>query len=148
MQLNPLGKTAQENWKAIPAHHKNVVLDAFVIMPNHIHGILILMNDEINVETLHATSLQSKINARSNYYRSISPQKGSLSTIIRSYKSSVTQHIKKILDPKFAWQPRFYDHIIRTERDLENLRLYIEANPENWGNNKTDNTNVEVTACA
>lgn len=131
MQLNQAGEIAEKSWIEIPQHHNNVLLDAFVIMPNHIHGILLIVDNEENVETLHTTSLRSESSLDSDFYSKISPKKGSLSTIIRSYKSSITRIIRKNLIPHFAWQSRFYDHIIRTEQDLDNLRQYIALNPEN-----------------
>lgn len=103
-------------------------------MPNHVHGILVITDDDDpekdSVAALHARSLQSDSVSEAEYFSGISPQKGSLSAIIRSYKSAVTKLIHTDLDPTFAWQARFYDHIIRSEHDLENLRLYISLNPE------------------
>jgi len=61
----------------------------------------------------------------------ISPKPGSISTIIRSYKSIVTKHARKI-NPAFAWQPRFYDHIIRNDESYGRIRQYITENPKNW----------------
>jgi REP element-mobilizing transposase RayT len=135
MVLNPLGKIADCFWREIPLHCGNVVLDAFVIMPNHVHGIIFIIDDPVteqSVATLHATSLRCEPVENSEYFSDISPKKGSLSTIIRSVKSAVTRKIHQDLAPSFAWQPRYYDHIIRAERDLENLRWYITLNPGNW----------------
>lgn len=62
---------------------------------------------------------------------SISPSPGSLATIIRSFKSAVTKTIHKT-GPDFEWQPRFYDHIIRTGIELSRIRDYIKSNPKKW----------------
>jgi len=59
----------------------------------------------------------------------ISPKPGSLSVIIRSYKSAVTNHVRKI-NPRFGWQSRFYEHIIKDMNDLERIRKYIRTNPD------------------
>ena len=130
MKRNKLGEIAHKFWSEIPSHHSNVSIDEFVIMPDHLHGILILSDTCEAVATLHATSLRSETTSDVNYFSEISPKKGSLSTIIRSYKSAVTRDIHKYHSPSFAWQSRYYDHIIRTETDLDNLREYIHLNPE------------------
>ena len=62
----------------------------------------------------------------------ISPKPGSLGAIIRSYKAAVTRWCRNGGDHDFAWQPRFYDHIIRDERALLAIRKYIAANPRRW----------------
>ena len=81
------------------------------------------------VETLHATSLQSKISPKSN----------SISTIIRSYKSAVTKHANR-LGYTFQWQPRFHDHIIRNDKSFQNISAYIMNNPANWQGDKFFNS--------
>lgn len=158
MLLSESGQIAQKYWIEIPFHFPYVELDEFVVMPNHIHGIIIIKKNSDNniVETLHATSVQrvhadsqKDTNATSvqrvyadsqkgtvpvksrNIMSSISPKNGSLSVIIRSYKSAVTKHIHKI-DSGFYWQPGFYDNIICTKGQLSRIRKYILANPENW----------------
>ena len=134
MHKNQMGNIAEQKWLSIPSHQANVILDEFIIMPNHIHGILCLMDndsysDERNVATLRATSLRNHIETETDYFKRISPKSRSLSSIIRGYKSAVTRKTHKNISNNFAWQPRFYDHIIRTEDDLENLCEYIQSNP-------------------
>ena len=130
MVRNELGEVAQKLWGEIPSHHNYVTLDEFIIMSDHIHGILLISDESETVATLHATSPRDNAKSESHHYSNISPKKGSLSTIIRSYKSAVTREIHKHLSPSFGWQSRYYDHIIRTETDLNNLREYIHLNPE------------------
>jgi putative transposase len=146
MVLSKSGQIANSFWREIPMHHDHVVLDAFVVMPNHIHGIIFITDygdsETENVETLHATSLRGNQLSETEYFSAISPKKGSLSTIIRSYKSAVTKKIHADLNPMFAWQARFYDHIIRTDRDLDNLRWYISLNPKNWRNDEQHDDGV------
>jgi len=62
---------------------------------------------------------------------SISPKPGSLSTIIRSYKSAVTKRAHQI-NPNFRWQSRYYDHIIRNPKSAKKIRQYIQTNAQNW----------------
>lgn len=153
MHLSPTGAIADVLWHEIKNHHPTVQLDAFIVMPNHIHGILILGDgdiDETSVETLHATSLpptqkpippsksqSTDINNpdKNEFMAGISPKRGSISSIVRSYKSAVTKHARR-LGYDFGWQSRFYDHIIRDKKSFENIRNYILRNPENWTGDK------------
>lgn len=127
MALNTIGNLAQEYWLEIPLHFSFVELGPFVVMPNHLHGVLIInKNDTFNtVETLQCNV------STNDAMSSISPKPGSISTIIRSYKSAVTKHVRKH-HANFQWQARFYDVIIRNEFTYENIFSYIEANPMNW----------------
>ena len=130
---------AQKFWVEIPNHFPFAFLDEFVVMPNHMHGIITIQKNEnvnANVETLLAKSLPDK-----NPYSKISPKKYSLSSIIRSYKSAVTKNAKKI-NPQFAWQSRFHDHIIRNEKSLHNIRNYIQQNPEMWHRDRNNSNGI------
>jgi len=122
--LTGIGNIAKRLWLEIPEHFKNVELDEFIIMPNHMHGIVIINN----VETCHGMSLQKN----SNVNKFSKPISGSLAMIINQYKSSVARICRKNGYNKFAWQPRFYDHIIRNEKLLQKIREYIHNNPLKW----------------
>jgi putative transposase len=165
MQLSHTGVLADILWYQLPYHAKNVELGAFVVMPNHIHGILILKNDNTQknhsigpiVETLHATSLPletlksletsetSKMSRttescenptdKNEKMSEISPKSNSISTIIRSYKSAVTKNAHR-LGIEFQWQARFHDHIIRNDAEYQRINDYIENNPLNWDKDK------------
>ncbi len=145
MQLSPIGAIADVLWHEIKNHTQNIELGAFVVMPNHIHGILILngnvgnvgnIGNNDNVETLHATSLRSTQQSTTDeFMASISPKSDSVSTIIRSYKSAVTKHTHR-LGFDFAWQTRFHDHIIRDNISFENIQTYINKNPIKWVDDK------------
>ena len=96
------------------------------------------MDDVAGVETLHATSLQQQQqqhhqskSKQNKKMTKISPKRGSLSTVIRSFKSIVTKNSRKI-NPNFKWQPRFYDLIIRNNNELNRIRNYIVNNPKIW----------------
>ncbi|MDZ7876385.1 MAG: transposase [Saprospiraceae bacterium] len=153
MILSPCGVLADVFWHEILHHTEGVELGAFQVMPNHIHGILILNRDEFlpvlpessaelsdtvvadTVETLHATSLQSPQSTESSEKKQkmsdISPNAGSVSTILRSYKSAVTKHANRLELPN-GWQTRFHDHIIRNEAEYQRIDYYIENNVLNW----------------
>lgn len=134
MLLNDVGKIAADCWRAIPDHFENIVLDEFVVMPNHVHGILRIVHDVemgkitesgVFVETQHAASL------RNNQKRDLKPN--SISAAIRSYKSAVAKWCRSNGQPHFRWQSRFYDHIIRDDDALRNIRRYIRENLLKWG---------------
>ena len=122
--LTGIGNIAKRHWLEIPEHFKNVELNEFIIMPNHIHGIVIINN----VETCHCMSLQKN----SNVNKFSKPISGSLAMIINQYKSSVTRRCRKNRYTNFTWQSRFYDHIIRNEKSLQKIREYIHNNPLKW----------------
>lgn len=129
--LNEIGDCAKKLWEEIPKHFQNIELDYFVIMPNHIHGIIIINP----VETRHGVSLQ-QTNAFSK------PIKNSLSVIINQFKGSVKRWSNQNAIRDFQWQPRFYDRIIRNEKELYNIRKYIEQNPLKWNLEKDDSENI------
>jgi putative transposase len=137
MILSEPGQIAKKLWHKLPEHFPFISLDEFVIMPDHIHGIIIINPnmDAVAVQTLHATSVRPRIqsagNTKNNFMASISPKPGSLATIIRSYKSAVSKNIHLII-PDFSWHSRYYDHIIRSNPELERIRKYIINNPANW----------------
>lgn len=154
MILSNMGVIADLMWHEIKNHAKNIELGEFVVMPDHIHGVLILNGGDgmgiagnaiadgtgnVTEETLHATSLPSSPQSPSpsspSQMAKISPKSNSVSAIIRSYKSAVTKHGNR-LRYEFAWQTRFYDHIIRNAQEFENIQNYIANNPMNWGKDK------------
>lgn len=144
MVLSEVGIIADILWHQIPIHHKNVELGDFVVMPNHIHGILIIdkQSDNIdidNVETGHALSLPSSPplpslpKPGSQRFQNIG--KNTISSIIGSYKSAVTKHANRLGYPH-QWQKLFYDNIIRNNNDYQRISDYIVSNPENWAKDK------------
>ncbi|HON18336.1 MAG TPA: transposase [Salinivirgaceae bacterium] len=146
MVLSPIGVLADVFWHEIKNHAQNVELGAFVVMPNHVHGILILTgndndNNTVTVGTGHALSLPST-NASTNptigQQRFQNIGKNSVSSIVGSYKSAVTKHAHR-LGFEFAWQTRFYDHIIRNDESFQRISNYIINNPVNWQEDKLNN---------
>ncbi len=146
MNLSDEGKFAEECWLQIPNHFSFIILHAFVVMPNHVHGILVIDHKNGNnaVETLHcnvSTGIDNKIdnddsnNEKNKFMASISPKPGSISTIIRSYKSAVSKQAHDI-NPDFGWQSRFHDHIIRNEESFIRIQHYILNNVKNWKEDK------------
>lgn len=146
MILNDLGKIIDQFWQEIPKHFPFVNLDVHQIMPNHLHGIIEICRDEMgaggNVETQQCcVSTMPPDKIKSETFYQLKP--GSLSAIIRSYKSIVakTTHYQ-FPNVGFQWQPRFYDHIIRNEESLNKIREYIISNPETWERDKNNSENL------
>jgi REP element-mobilizing transposase RayT len=148
MQLSPIGEMALQCWLEIPHHFPFVKLHAFVVMPNHVHGILEiarsgLANNELAdthpVETQNFASLQQYPPPPSSPSPSpppsgtnkFGPQSRNLSSIIRGYKIGVKKYatMNKI---DFTWQSRFHDHIIRNDHEYHRIHDYIIKNPGNW----------------
>ena len=117
VSLSPVGEAVAQEWLAIPRPHPRVVLDAWGVMPDHIHGILIFQG-----------GTPKDGNGDSRYLRS-----QSLGAVLGQFKSEATKRIRRNLRrADFAWQPRFHDTILRTLADLERVRAYIRDNPKRW----------------
>ena len=152
MKLSGVGILADVFWHEIINHAQDVELCEFVVMPNHIHGILILNGnnepdvdpiencnpDTENVETGHALSLNQHHQIASQtigHQRFQQIGKNSVSSIIGSYKSAVTKHAHR-LGYVMRWQERFNDHIIRNDAEYQRIAEYILNNIQKWGNDK------------
>ncbi|WP_310377343.1 transposase [Flavobacterium sp.] len=138
MQFNEIGGLANEFWAEIPKHFPFVELGNYQVMPNHVHGILIIDKNNVVddvVETLPLETLQCNVSTQNEFMSKISPKSGTISTIIRSFKSAVTKNAHHI-HADFEWQERFHDHIIRNSKSFDNIQNYIETNPENWREDK------------
>ena len=127
MTLTPLGQNTHDEWMktSIIRLDMNLMLVAFVVMPNHVHRIICISKTVNAPKTVDAPNLGASTDAKKNW----SP--GSLGVIINQYKRICTIHARKI-NPQFAWQPRFYDIIIKNEKSLHNIRRYIKMNPAKW----------------
>ncbi|MEM6286867.1 MAG: transposase [Bacteroidota bacterium] len=139
MGLSEAGCVAWTCWAEIPAHTARARLGAFVVMPNHVHGLIGLMPDSggddvavpggDDVAPLHATALPAALPPSA--MSAMSPAAGSLGAIVRSYKSAVTRAVRPA-DPGFKWQARYHDHVVRDTASLRRIAAYIEANPARW----------------
>lgn len=152
IQISPAGAIADVLWFEIKNHAKNIELGEYVVMPNHVHGILILNgnnvgttnvgtthalslptdNDDPTVGTGHALSLPEPTNTPTPGQQRFQNQgNNTISSIIGSYKSAVTKSCNRLGLP-FAWQTRFHDHIIRNDESFQRISEYIKNNPANW----------------
>jgi REP element-mobilizing transposase RayT len=142
MHLSDIGKIAHDYWYLIPEHFQFVNLDAFVVMPNHVHGIVVInkQNDDrtIVVETPKlGVSTGDRCEPLQNNDKSKRGGKnekwnpGTLGVIINQYKRICSIHARKI-HVDFAWQTRFHDHIIRDNNEYQRIADYIDSNPDRW----------------
>jgi len=137
MELSTVGEIANQYLIDISEHFSNVILDEFIVMPNHVHILFLVETPDDSVETLdnhvethHGASLQIKYQ-NYHFHRLAIKSNQTIPKIINQYKSSV----KRICNQNnlfFGWQSRYYDQIIKSEIELNNIRQYIKNNPTNW----------------
>jgi len=121
VSLSPEGKVVAEEWKKIPRDFVRVSLDEWIVMPDHMHGILVFQGRPQPEESREEAS---RLLARS------------LGAVIGQFKSNATLRIRRDLKrPRFEWQPRFWDTILRDPADLDRARAYIRDNPARWTTN-------------
>ncbi|MBN2086729.1 transposase [Candidatus Peregrinibacteria bacterium] len=157
MGLSDIGYITAKYFQKIPNHFPNVRLDEWVVMPNHVHGIIIIdkpqndkistveagdgggaidkpQNDKIStVGTRHGASL------RNEGLNKFGPLKAnSLSSIINQFKGAVKRWCNKNGHSNFQWQSRFYDHIITNDKELLEIREYIYYNPQMWDRDRNN----------
>ncbi|MEA5621191.1 transposase [Cronbergia sp. UHCC 0137] len=162
MKLNTNGEIARYSWLSIPRHFQNAELDEFVIMPNHLHGIIMIVKSEatqdfsqsvseVEGEALANQDFQRKQNLSSQCFaptgekikiNGTTPQ--SLGSIIQNYKSVSTRQINRINKAKgnVIWQRNYYERVIRNEEALNNTRQYIVNNPINWEEDEENTNNL------
>ena len=121
MMVNDYGNIIKQQWEWLSKQYDYVELDEYIVMPNHIHGILIINN---SIRTGHDLSLHMK----------------SLSSLIGAFKTTSSKSIHQKCLPEFKWQRSFYDHVIRNDKSLYNIRKYII---DNLYNRATDENNIK-----
>jgi len=137
MILNGHGNIIHDEWNRTADIRNNVELDEFVIMPNHIHGIIVIKNDDNVGEygIVGATGPVAPTNGPIVHaQKRLLPN--SLGSIIGQFKSVVTKKIRKMGLPDLKWQRNYYEHIIRDENELNRIRKYIIENPLKWSDDK------------
>ena len=130
MILNYMGKMVENQWNILPQRFSNITLDTFVIMPNHIHGIIdIVGKNETN--NVGARSPRPLLSGRGN-------PAPTLGQIMAYYKYGTTKQINIIRSTPGIrfWQRNFYEHVIRNEDELDKIRQYIANNPLDWDSDK------------
>lgn len=140
-QLTHAGRIVEAAWYDLPNRFPWVGLDAMVVMPNHVHGVIHIESPDGQVigerpfatQTGHVGSpgvmnhAPTRCGDGSDGYSPVA-----LGEIVRTFKASATRSIRINALPDFAWQRNYYEHIIRNDRSLERIRDYIAVNPVTW----------------
>ena len=123
MVLNSCGQICLQHLQNLPNHYRNLAIDLFVIMPNHVHVIFIILSREGHRPSPTYSNSDSNLNSND-----------SLTDIMRGFKTFSANQINKTIqsEKKFKWQKSFHDHIIRNESSLQTIREYIVNNPATW----------------
>ena len=143
MRANACGDIVAACWNEIPAHFPSVRLDAFVLMPNHMHGILIIV-DEDATDCRGTTCRAPTDTAGPTAQRFGAPTAQSLPTVVRSFKAAVTRRVRELAGkPDLeVWQRNYYEHVIRNEDSLTEIRRYIQENPLRWAVDRENPANI------
>ena len=131
--LSTIGRKADKFWQEISAHHGNTQLDEFIVMPNHVHGIIMISDQDTNCRgvLLNAPDRSAGNTTHSSrgvylsaptHHVGISPRKNTLSVIIRTYNATLTNWCRHNGFGHFKWQRNYYEHIIRNEKELSRIR--------------------------
>jgi REP element-mobilizing transposase RayT len=131
MIFSKSGKIVDTEWNKTPKIRKYVILDEYVIMPNHFHGILFVSKDIEKNSAKNETSQRDVSTGSTNYLKP-----DSLGSILGQFKTKCTKKIRANINSSFKWQDRFHDRIIRDEKELQTIREYIFYNPLNWKKDK------------
>jgi len=119
MRMSDMGSIAMEYWERLPHRFPCVSLDECIVMPNHLHGIIIIVGAQLiapwNEDLLGAIN-----------------RAPTLGEIIRSFKAVTSRQIRGSVNQTFGWQRNYYEHVIRNENSLNHIREYISTNPMRW----------------
>jgi len=132
MHHSSLGRIARKSWQWLATQYNYLMLDCFVVMPNHVHGILIITDDEPN----QGDSVKGGS-------RTAPTRRKPLGRLVGAFKTVSTKSINQELDTpgeKF-WQRDFYDHIIRNDKELSSIRGYVYYNPKQWAADRDNPVN-------
>jgi REP element-mobilizing transposase RayT len=133
--LNEMGKIVEKEWMISRTIRREIELDALVIMPNHVHGIIAIC-DQNSVEATDRSPLPAR-------RRTLPPK--SLGSFVAGFKSSVAKQINQLRSTpgQPVWQRNYYEHVIRNEIDLQEIREYIQNNPLEWLEDENHPANIE-----
>lgn len=133
MGLSDAGFIVADEWTKTPHLRSHVELDEWIIMPNHMHGIIRLHENNAPLTTsVQPTRRDGSSNTTNADEHILHPAPGSLAIIMNQFKSTCTRRIRASRHPDFQWQPRFHDRIIRNDNELMRIRRYIRDNPATW----------------
>ena len=155
MHPNPIGETVEAIWNNLPRHFPFIELDAFVLMPNHVHGIILITENQFNFrgeafEQIVSDSqpeystLNTSPSFSDNSTLPHGTQSGSLGAIVQNFKSVATRRVNRLTRNKgTVWQRNYYEQIIRDEKAYENIRRYIVENPLRWDEDEENPLNLK-----
>ena len=133
MAINEFGRLVDLTWHDLPNHNKNIMLDQFVIMPNHVHGIVMIGNDQVNLDNGAGLEIRAGLDPAPT-----------LSEIIRQFKTFSAKRINQLRKNPGCpvWQRNYYERVIRNENELARAREYIVNNPMKWALDKENPVNT------
>lgn len=155
IMLNPIGQIVRDTWLSLPEHHPHVALDAFVVMPDHVHGIIVFADvppigrpaidedgdggnggDAVGAQRSAPLHHAAPVTRAGSAAHAAPPKMapGSLGVIVRAFKSAATRavNIHRNTPAALVWQRNYYEHIVRGNADMDRIRRYIENNPARW----------------
>ena len=138
MVLSNKGRVVAEEWENTETIRKNIILDEFVVMPNHFHGIMFFSD---HVGAMHQQRATHRV-------APTGPRSGSIGAIMAQFKSIVTKHITTCHNSRACsvWQRNYYERVIRNENELSRAREYIINNPLKWAMDNENPLNCEIGA--
>jgi len=116
VRLSPAGRIVESVWQSLPQRFTGLALDSFVVMPNHIHGVLMFVRAQFTAPVPLNDSKQTP----------------NLGEIVRTMKAASTSRIRATGETGFGWQRNYYEHVIRNEAELRRIRAYVAANALRW----------------
>jgi len=136
--LNKYGEIVKDEWERTGRIRPNIIIDDFVIMPNHLHGIIV-----INVVGAHC-NVPLRINKMEHTEKFGCSTKNSIPTIVKLFKSTTTKQINKLrnIPGTDVWQRNYYEHVIRDDAELNRIRQYIMENPLKWDTDSENPNNI------
>ena len=143
VHLAEIGKIIFKCWLEISEHFNNVKLDDWVIMPNHLHGIIVILDNDNDFGSINRRDTACHVSTVRKFGY-LQPK--SLSSIIGSFKSAVTNQCNKNDLAYFQWQTGYYEHIIKNEEDYARIKKYIAHNPINWEFDHNNPLNIKLTS--
>ena len=133
MVLNTAGQIVEKCWYAIPEHFPQVTLDEFVVMPNHVHGIITVgANNHLPQHYLPLPSDETPIQSNEPPRPLQHGTSRTIGSMVRGFKIGVTRWFRANTDIHAVWQRNYYEHIIRSEDAYLKIAEYIQTNPQRW----------------
>ena len=130
--LSDAGKIVEEEWLRSAELRKEISLDEYVVMPNHLHGIVVIGEPQVTAGTRKGVPRDALTRNTLTHKVTLGAKPKTLGTVIRLFKQACTSGIRDQVSKDFKWLVNYHDHIIRNQRELERIRNYIKNNPKNW----------------